>query len=149
LHKKGAASNGAVTRMVSVVDTSLLTVHLLLALSNPLELSSRPEPRNPTEPNPRQSRQGVVLRIGLDIRKLPTFTQITNGSGMSRAGMTPGTISTVLSNMDDFQAASGGVMSSALGEAVRSVSGLADSSSVLPSRIMLSAMIGCGIAIRS
>jgi hypothetical protein len=58
LHKKGAASNGAVTGVVSVVDTSLLTVRLLLAFSNPLEHSSRPERSNPTEPKPQLSRQG-------------------------------------------------------------------------------------------
>ena len=127
--------------MVSVADTSLLTVRLLLAFSNPLEFRSRPEPR--------QSLQGIVLRIELDIRKLRTFIQMINGSGMSRAETTAGTTSTGRSNMDDFRAASVVVMSFTLREAVHSGLGLADSSSVLPNRITRSAMIGSGIAIRS
>jgi hypothetical protein len=143
LHKKGAASNGAVTGMVSVADTSLLTVRLLLAFSNPLEL------RSPLEANLRQSLQGIVLRIELDIRKLRTLMQMINGSGMSRAETTAGTTSTGRSNMDDFRAASVVVMSFTLREAVHSGLGLADSSSVLPNRITRSAMIGSGIAIRS
>lgn len=127
--------------MVSVAGTSHLTVRLLLELNSPLELRSWPEPR--------QSLQGVVLRIGLDIRKLRTFIQMINGSGMSRAETTAGTTSTGRSNMDDFRAASVVVMSFTLREAVHSGLGLADSSSVLPNRITRSAMIGSGIAIRS
>jgi hypothetical protein len=134
--------------MVSAADTSLLTARLLLELNSPLDLSSPLELSSRPEPNPRQSLQGVVLRIGLDIRKLPTFTQMINGSGMSRAEPTPGTTSTGRSNTDDFRGASVGVMSSTLREAVHSGLGSADSFSVLPNRIMRSAMIGSGIAIR-
>jgi hypothetical protein len=147
--------------MVLAVDTSLPTVRPLPALSNRLALSSLSEvssrsvvsnltaPSNLIEPNSLPRRSAVVLRINLDIRKLLTCTQTTSGSGMTRAATIPGTISTGLLNMDDFRAASVRVMSSALGEAVPGVLGLADSSSVLPSPTTTSAMIGYGIVIRS
>jgi hypothetical protein len=92
------------------------------------ELNSRPEPKSLPELN---SLPAHLPPIGLDIRKLPTFTRTIHGSDMIPAVTIPTIMSISHGHVDTSLSASAQAMFSTLGEETGSGSGLTATTSPL------------------